>query len=288
MLTAIAQVRRTADIQTHSVLPSPAALVTTAPWRPLFDGTGVSFNRWTRVSPGASNGFALINGEIVTYGGGDFGLLYYAAEAFADFTLRVQFRVFDPRNQNSGVFVRFRDPLLDPPPAILDRLRTERNEFRPDLKTDFQNFQSNRAWSAVHSGFEVQIDDNAVGDPRRSFYGIPEPDGLRKNRTGAIYKVPAKDPIPNSNQLDAELQVYQPAPNLTPGTWYELEIDVRGNAYTVDLTNLDTGAKTRTTTFQNTDHVRGVARENGAPVGHVGLQSYPGSPFAFRHIQIKA
>ena len=54
----------------------------------------MSFNRWLRVSPGASNGFTLLNGEIATYGGGDFGLLYYAAEAFADFTLRVQFRLF--------------------------------------------------------------------------------------------------------------------------------------------------------------------------------------------------
>jgi choline dehydrogenase-like flavoprotein len=287
MLTGVALVRRTADLLTNSVLPKPAAFVTNAPWKSLFDGTGVSFNRWSRVSPNASNGFTLINGEIVTYGTRDFGLLYYAAEAFADFTLRVQFRMFDGNNQNSGIFVRFRDPLLDPPQFILDRIRNQRNEFRPDLNTDFQNFQSNRAWSAVHSGFEIQIDDNAVGDPRRSFYGIREPNGLRKNRTGAIYKIPAKDPIPNSNQFDAELQTYQPAPNLNPGTWYEFEIDVRGNIYTVDLANLDTGVKTRTTTFQNTDSIRGVAMEKGLPVSYVGLQSYPGSPFAFRHIQIK-
>lgn len=295
MLTGVALVRRTADLLTQSVLPQPAPFVPARGFRTLFDGTGVSFNRWSRVSPGSSNGFALINGEIVTYGRGDFGLLYYAAEAFADFTLRVQFRVFDLTNQNSGIFVRFRDPLLDPTPSTLDRMRTEsRNEKqrRPNLQSDLELFQTNRAWSAVYSGFEVQIDDNARGDPRKDFYGHPEDQfdssgGLRKNSTGAIYKIPAKDPIPNSSQFDAELQVYQPPPKLIPGTWYEFEIAVQGNTYMVNLLNLDTGAKTQTTTFQNTDLERGIAAENGRPVGYVGLQSYPNAPFAFRNIQIK-
>jgi hypothetical protein len=295
MLTGVALVRRTADLLTTSVLLKPASFVPAPGFRPLFDGTGVSFNRWSRVSPGSSNGFTLINGEIVTYGGGDFGLLYYSAEAFADFTLRIQFRMFDLNNQNSGIFVRFRDPLLDPTPVTLDRMRKEslnEKQFRPDLQSDIELFQANHAWSAVHSGFEVQLDDNARGDPRKDFYGSPEDQfdplgGLRKNSTGAIYKIPAKDLIPNSSQFDAELQVYQPAPKLIPGTWYEFEIAVKGNTYTVDLTNLDTGAKTRTTTFQNTDPDRGIALENGKPAGYVGLQSYPNSPFAFRNIQIK-
>jgi choline dehydrogenase-like flavoprotein len=280
MLTGVALVRRTADLLTRSVLPRSQPFAPAQGFRALFDGTARSFNRWSRVSPGNSNGFDLIDGEIVTYGGGDFGLLYYAEEAFSDFTLRLQFRMFDRNNQNSGIFVRFRDPLLDPPPAILDRIKREDN--------DFQLFQKNRAWGAVHSGFEIQIDDNARGDIRKDFYGVrPEPDRLRKNRTGAIYKIPAKDRIPNSNQFDVEVQRYQPAPDLIPGTWYEFEIDVRGTTYTVDLTDLATGTKTRTTTFKNTDATRGVAVENGQPVGHVGLQSYPASPIAFRHIQIK-
>ena len=45
------------------------------------------------------------------------------------------------------------------------------------------------------SGFEVQIDDNARGDSSKDFYGIkPEPDGMFKNRTGAIYKIQAGRP----------------------------------------------------------------------------------------------
>ena len=33
-------------------------------------------------------------------------LLYYAPKAFDDFHLRLQFKVFDPNNCNSGVFIR--------------------------------------------------------------------------------------------------------------------------------------------------------------------------------------
>ena len=52
------------------------------------------------------------------------------------------------------------------------------------------------------SGFEVQIDDNARGDSSKDFYGIrPEPDGSSKNRTGAIYKIPAGIAHPVGSQL---------------------------------------------------------------------------------------
>jgi choline dehydrogenase-like flavoprotein len=285
MLTGTAMVRRTADLLTTSVLPKPAPFQPAAPWKPLFDGTGVSFNRWSRVDPSNSSGFALINGEIQTYGTKDFGLLYYAVEAFGDFTLSLQFRVFDPAHQNSGVFVRFRDPLVPLPQAVLQRISTQ-NELRPDLPTDRRLFANNRAWGAVYSGFEVQIDDNAEADPRKSFYGLPEPPGLRKNRTGAIYKIPAADAIPNSNQLDAALQTYTPAPNLRMRAWYELIIDARGNTYTVDLID-ELGTQTRVTRFINTDGARGVGTENGKPVGFVGLQSHPGSPVAFRNVRIR-
>jgi len=287
MLTGVAMARRTADLLTSSVLPKPAAFNVMAPWKPLFDGTGVSFNRWVRVSPNTSSGFALINGEIVTYGTKDFGLLYYAAQPFNNFTLKAEVRVFNTVNRNSGIFVRFRDPLLNLPQTILQRISTV-NEIRQDLPIDMALFQGNRAWSAVYSGFEVQIDDNAEADPRKTFYGPPEPPGLRKNRTGAIYKIPAKDQIPGSPPFDAELQTYTPAPDFRNGSWYEFTIDVNGNSYTVDIKDLDLGTSVRTSTFQNTDTVRGVGFESGKPIGFIGLQSHPGSPVAFRNVQIKA
>jgi hypothetical protein len=287
MLTGVAMARRTADLLTNSVLPKPVAFNVAAPWKALFDGTGVSFNRWVRVSPNNSSGFALIGGEIVTYGTKDFGLLYYSVQSFNNFTLKAQVRVFNSINRNSGIFARFRDPLLELPQPILQRISTT-NEIRQDLPTDMDLFKGNRAWGAVYSGFEVQIDDNAEADPRKTFYGPPEPRGLRKNRTGAIYKIPAKDQIPNTHQFDAESQTYNPAPDFRNGSWYEFTIDVANSSYTVDIRDLDLNTSVKTITFQNTDGNRGVGFEAGKPIGFIGLQSHPGSPVAFRNIQIKA
>jgi choline dehydrogenase-like flavoprotein len=258
MLTGVALARRTVTFLTDQVLPRPQAFTPAAPWRPLFDGTAKSFNTdWARTSPNDSNGFALINGEIVTFGRGDFGLLYYARQPFADFTLRVQFRIMDLAAHNSGVFVRFRDPTIDPTPEIAGRITAAGHDGL---------FAKNRAWSAVHSGFEIQIDDNAR---------------LGKNRTGAIYDIPAGDPGP-SGAVEPATQAYTAGPPLVPGRWLEYEIDVRGDDYTVDLTDLQTGDSKRTTTFKNTDMFRGAA------TGYIGFQSYDRSPIAFRHIQIKS
>ena len=279
MLTDVALSRRAVALLADQVLPSSPTFTSVAPWQTLFDGTARSFNTdWARTSPGSSNGFALVDGEIVTYGGGDFGLLYYRRQAFADFTLRLQFRIVDPLNHNSGVFVRFSDPTADPTPVVAQRIRDGGDAAR---------FAANRAWGAVHSGFEIQIDDLARGDKGKDFYGIrPEPDGLRKNRTGAIYKIPVADPLP-AGGVDAAWQEYQPGPALLPDRWYEYEIDIRGDAYTVDLTDLSTGTRTRTTTFKNTDPVRGVAATGAQPAGYIGLQSYPAAPVAFRRIELK-
>src|SRR5205085_6959664 len=126
------------------------------------------FTRWQQVGP---NTFALIDGEIVTYGSQDFSLLYYALQTFGDFTLRLQFRLNDPLADNSGVFVRFRNPRLRPTAAIAARDAADGNRIA-----------SNRAWMAVRSGFEIQIDEQA------------RPNGDDRYRTGAIYNIPAGAP----------------------------------------------------------------------------------------------
>lgn len=77
------------------------------------------------------------------------------------------------------------------------------------------------------------------------------------------------------------MQNYAPGPALVPGVWFELEIVVHGDDYTVFLTNTDSGQRTCTTTFQNSDAERGRAP------GFVGLQAYPGNSVAWRHIRIK-
>lgn len=276
MLTGTALARRTADLLTEHVLEKPTVPATEAGFIDLFDGKAGTFGKWRRVgAPGT--GFALLHGQIVTYGGGPISLLYFATEAFNDFQLKLEFRIFAANAHNSGVFLRFRDPLTVLPPVLQARASAAGDDVA-----------ANPALGPVHSGFEVQIDDNARGDSRRDFYGIrPEPDGLWKNRTGAIYKVPAGDFIWQLGRNDDRFQEYQPGPALQLGRWFEYDITVQGDTYTVFLTDLESGQRLRTTRFQNMDPERGRGSIGGAPAGYVGLQSYPESPVAFRRIRLK-
>jgi len=276
MLTGVALARRTADLLETSVLPRAIVKNASASgFTALFDGTVGAFKKW-RLAGGA-NGFAFLNGELVSYGSGDFSLLYYASQAFDDFHLRLQFRVFDAANCNSGVFIRFLDPLARMPDVLRQRADAEGAPVA-----------ANAAWTAVFSGFEVQIDDNARGDVTKDYYGRrPEPDGLYKNRTGAIYKIPAGDLIIQTGGHDAKLQQYTPGPPTRPGVWMQYDIVVTGNHYEVTLTDTETGASQLTTVFDNPDAQRGVAKLNSLPAGFIGIQSYPSSPVTFRDIWIK-
>ncbi len=279
MLTGVALSRRTADLLEANVLPRAVIPSASASgFTALFDGTVGTFKKWQLA--GAANsgqGFAFLNGELASYGSADFSMLYYALLTFDDFHLRLEFRVFDPANCNSGVFIRFRDPLSRLPDLLRQRADAEG-----------AGVAINPAWSAVFSGFEVQIDDNARGDVTKDYYGRrPEPDGLFKNRTGAIYKIPAGDLIIHTGGHDARIQQYTPGPPTRPGVWMQYDIVVAGNHYEVTLTDTETGASQLTTIFDNTDAQRGVAKINGAPAGFISIQSYPNSPVAFRDIWIK-
>jgi len=273
MLTSVALGRRTGDLLNASVLPGPDPIISPqsdAGFRPLFDSTAATFKNWRLAGP-AGGGMLHCNGEMVSYGDGGLRLFYYATEDFSDFTLRLQFRIFDPAKHNSGVFVRFPRPTLDLTSALQARIPSE------------PSFDSgNPAWKPVISGFEIQIDDNARGDLGKDFYGIkPEPDGLFKNRTGAIYKIQAGDRVWHLGFNEPSVQNYTPGPLLVPGVWFEYEIVVQGNNYTVFLTNTQSGVRQQTTSFNNTDGVRGLSP------GFIGVQSYPGNTVAWRHIRIK-
>jgi len=273
MLTGVALGRRTGDLLNASVLPGPDPVVSPqaeAGFRLLFDGNAATFKNWRLVGP-SGGGMLHLNGEMVSYGDGGLRLFYYATETFGDFMLRLQFRIFDAANHNSGVFVRFPRPTLDLSNALKVRIPQE-----PFFDA------GNPAWKPVIAGFEVQIDDNARGDSGKDFYGIkPEPDGLFKNRTGAIYKIQAGDRIWHLNMNEPQAQNYTPGPPLMPGIWFEYEIVAQGEDYTVFLTSLETGVRQQTTTFHNTDGERGRAP------GFIGVQVYPGSIVAWRHIRIK-
>ena len=96
-------------------------------------------------------------------------------------------------SDNSGVFVRFRDPRL--PPSDLDDARRDHNP----------------AWIAVHTGFEIQIDDSHT----------TASDG--RYRTGAIYDIPTADHRRTQGRL--------PRSPLQPGKWNDYEITVSGHSY---------------------------------------------------------
>jgi len=273
MLTGVALSRRTADMLEANVLPKAAVRSAAASgFTALFDGTTASFKKWRLAGAvNSGQGFAFLNGELASFGSADFSMLYYAPQAFTNFHLRLQFRVFDAANCNSGVFVRFLDPAQRLPLALRQRADAEGAPVA-----------GNPAWSAVFSGFEVQIDDNARGDVNKDYYGRrPEPDGLFKNRTGAIYKIPAGDLIVHTGGHDVTLQQYTPGPPTRVGVWMQYDITVAGDHYEVTLTDTETGVSQLTTAFDNTDALRGVGP------GFIGIQSYPSSPVAFREIWIK-
>jgi Domain of Unknown Function (DUF1080)/GMC oxidoreductase len=275
MLTGVALGRRTGDLLNGNVLPGPDPIVSPQPeigFRSLFDGTAATFGKWRLAGP-TGGGIAHLNGEMVSYGDGGLRLFYYATETFSDFTLRLQFRMFDPAKHNSGVFLRFPRPTLDLATLELNRRASHEPAFDP----------GNPAWKPVVAGFEVQVDDNAIGDSTKDFYGInPEPNGLFKNRTGAIYKIQAGDRIWHLNSNEPTVQNYTPGPPLIPGVWFEYEIVVQGVDYTVFLTNTQTGERKQTTSFHNTD------AERGRSPGFIGVQAYSGNTVAWRHVRIKA
>jgi hypothetical protein len=273
MLTGVALARRTGDLLDTNVLPGPDPIVSPQPeagFRPLFDGTAATFSKWQLAGP-TGGGMLHLNGEMVSYGDGGLRLFYYATETFGDFTLRLQFKIFDTAKHNSGVFIRFPRPTLDLATAVLQQRAANEAAFDPN----------NAAWKPVIAGFEVQIDDNALGDSTKDFYGIkPEPNGLFKNRTGAIYKIQAGDRIWHMNTNEPAVQNYMPGPALIPGVWFEYEIVVQGTNYTVFLTNTQTNQRTRTTLFNNTD------AERGRSPGLIGVQAYAGNTVAWRHIRV--
>jgi hypothetical protein len=192
MLTGVALSRRTAELILKHSAPGPIEPGFTA----LFDGTQESFSLWMHTGEGA---FILVDGAIVAQPGGDLGLLYYPLRGFGDFVLRLEFRL-DRTDDNSGIFVRFRDPGLPVP---------DRND--PDVFYPYQN----PAWVPVTTGYEVQINELARGD------------GLDEHRTGAIYGI-------TTGNGPGE-QVYRGGPALIPGEWNSYEIKVTGDTYIVYL-----------------------------------------------------
>ncbi|MER5338544.1 ThuA domain-containing protein [Micromonospora sp. NPDC002717] len=159
-------------------------------YQPIFDGSAGSLAEW-RQAPGGS--FTLQpDGSIRSSGG--LGMLWYAKQEFADFSLRLQFRDVSTGNTyaNSGAFVRFPDP------------RTPLEQRPAGSCGTVGSARSSQAWVAIYCGHEIQIYDGPTGEPQK---------------TGSIYNF---DPI----GLDQA--------GVTPkGQWNDYEIRVVGQHYTI-------------------------------------------------------
>jgi choline dehydrogenase-like flavoprotein len=249
MLTGVALARRLGDTLIKStVLGEPQAFHADQGFEVLFDGSEASFNAWQTAGAGI---FSLQHGEIVVGPGSDLGLFYLATNTFQDFTLKLEFKLSRVDN-NSGVFIRFRDPRLPVP---------DRN--RPGVSNSYNN----QAFVGVDTGFEIQIDELARGNPQQ---GIP--DGLDEHRTGAVYNIPI-------GAGDGH-QIYIRGAALAPEQWNTYQIDARGQNYTVQLNGQ------RVTQFANNDRYRGKGPADDPHSGFIGLQSHTGQ-VRFRNIQIQ-
>lgn len=229
-------------------------------FKTLFDGGETAsevFATWCMVGEGS---FSLCDRCLVAEPGDEIGLLYYTAEQFDDFVLRLDFllpRPFGEHNDNSGVYVRFRDPLV---PLLPGTLRTE--------------YSTNPATGPVDTGYEIQIDEESRGDSRKD-----EADGLFYNHTGAVYKIPhlGKGPGQQDFTNQQRLQAF---------TWHSYEISVHDRTYTVLLngqhaTTFTADARAPGETF------RGRKKREDAASGFIGLQAHTGN-VAFANVRIKA
>jgi PKD repeat protein/glucose/arabinose dehydrogenase len=90
----------------------------------LFNGRDLT--GWQQAGPG---GFVVEDCTMTSSGG--MGLLWYADQQFADYSLKMQFKLADP-GDNSGVFQRFPDPGNDPWVAVDEGHEIQIKEGQPD------------------------------------------------------------------------------------------------------------------------------------------------------------
>ncbi|MFF9898290.1 ThuA domain-containing protein [Streptomyces longispororuber] len=180
---------------------------------PLFDGSEASLAKWKQAGPGS---FALKDDGTLTSVGG-MGMLWYADRSFGSYSLKLDWRMSGAdKDDNSGVFVGF--PPSDDP------------------------------WSAVHHGYEIQIDATDV----------PE------KTTGSVYGFRSAD-------LAARDRALNP-----PGEWNTYEIRVEGERLRLWLNGV------LINDFTNTDPARSLRD------GHIGIQNHGADDeVAFRDIRLR-
>jgi hypothetical protein len=262
MLTGIALARRLGDY----LLPPPPPPLNGVNY--LFNGTEKSADFLAKWKMAGGGGFRIVGRALIAQpSNSGIGLLYYTGEQFDDFTLRFDFCLPHPRGNrnstdNSGVFIRFRDPRK----AVLP------GTPGPDVP-------GNDATVAVDTGYEIQIDEEARGDSRKQEPdGTPEQDGHFYNRTGAIYKVKAAGAAPGQ-------QNYTNTQKLAPGVWHSYEINITDRTYSVKLNGQSATLFTADPTDPN-EKFRGRKKSEDPDSGFIGFQVHTGK-VAFANIRVE-
>ncbi len=213
----------------------------------LFDGQ--TLTGWRMAGRGT---FHAIDGALQSVPSFTLGLLWCTRSMPQNYRLELEFLIRASQT-NSGVFVRFTNPeaarYVQPP------------------------------WWAVHSGFEVQIDNVGAAPPG-------QPQGLAKHRTGAVYAVNYPgDPNPDPNQPAATPgDIVNPQDALV-GAWNQYRITVSNDVITVQLNGTQTARYTIAKGGYNPVPNRG--RFPNDPT-FIGLQSYSAysDTTAFRNIRV--
>jgi hypothetical protein len=233
--------------------PSAGSVIT------LFDGTSLA--NWRMAGRGT---FHVIDGALQSVPSFDLGLLWCTIPMPTNYVLELEFLIRTMQT-NSGVFVRFRNP---------DSVAL------PD-GTAF----SNPAWSAVFTGFEIQIDNTGAGQPTP---------GLPIHRTGAVYAVSYPGNPSEIPDFPAETpgDFVNPQDAIVLG-WNKYRIEVNNNVITVALNGADTTQYTIPDPAVAQFPAPWDQHRGRYPVTEptfIGLQSYSNFSYttAFRNIRVTA
>jgi glucose/arabinose dehydrogenase/type 1 glutamine amidotransferase len=211
----------------------------------IFDGTAQSLQGWSQAPSGQ---FDLQKDGTIRSSGG-LGMLWYSKKAYADFSVRLQFRDVAPEGSraNSGVFVRFPD------------LRTPLDQRPTGSCGTSGSARTSPAWVAIYCGQEIQIYDGATGEPQK---------------TGSVY-----------NFAPVGLDKARVTPK---GQWNDYEVRVVGQHYTITRNGVVINQFDNTPGKQSSRNGDPSTDLRQFISGFIGLQNHSNNDLTeFRNIRVR-